>query len=90
MLLPRQRGNIFFPLGATARHAWAALVFARVCERKVSDCGRLHSSAARGSLAPNNIHVAHLVIDSSVDTQWVRQLDREAREGAQAIEKPRS
>ena len=25
-------------------------------------------------LGPKNIHVAHLVIDSSVDTEWVRQL----------------
>jgi NAD(P)-dependent dehydrogenase (short-subunit alcohol dehydrogenase family) len=35
-------------------------------------------------LGPKNIHVAHLVIDSSVDTEWVRQLIAN-REGAQAI-----
>ena len=36
-------------------------------------------------LGPKNIHVAHLVIDWSVDTEWVRQLIAN-REGAQAIE----
>ena len=36
-------------------------------------------------LGPKNIHVAHLVIDSSVDTEWVRQLIV-SREGEQAIQ----
>jgi NAD(P)-dependent dehydrogenase (short-subunit alcohol dehydrogenase family) len=36
-------------------------------------------------LGPKNIHVAHLVIDSSVDTEWVRQLIVN-REGPQAME----
>jgi NAD(P)-dependent dehydrogenase (short-subunit alcohol dehydrogenase family) len=36
-------------------------------------------------LGPKNIHVVHLVIDSSVDTEWVRQLIAN-REGPQALE----
>jgi NAD(P)-dependent dehydrogenase (short-subunit alcohol dehydrogenase family) len=41
-------------------------------------------SAAR-ELGPRNIHVAHLVIDSGVDTAWVRERIRE-REGDAALE----
>jgi NADP-dependent 3-hydroxy acid dehydrogenase YdfG len=40
-------------------------------------------SAAR-ELGPQNIHVAHLVIDSGVDTQWVRDRIRQ-REGEEAL-----
>jgi hypothetical protein len=37
---------------------------------------RAIAHAAARELGPLNIHVAHLVIDSSVDTEWVRQTDR--------------
>src|SRR5882672_1474226 len=81
LMLPRGRGNIFFT-GATAGMrggvGYAAFASAKFGLRAVAQ------SAAR-ELGPNNIHVAHLVIDSSVDTQWVRQLIA-SREGAQAIE----
>ena len=40
-------------------------------------------SAAR-ELGPKNIHVAHLVIDSGVDTAWVRERIRQ-REGDDAL-----
>ena len=36
-------------------------------------------------LGPKNIHVAHLVIDAAVDTEWVRGMIKE-RQGAQALE----
>src|SRR5580693_4476915 len=81
LMLPRGKGNIFFT-GATASmrggSGFAAFASAKFGLRAVAQ------SAAR-ELGPKNIHVAHLVIDSSVDTQWVRQLIA-SREGAQAIE----
>ena len=40
-------------------------------------------SAAR-ELGPKNIHVAHLVIDAGVDTEWVRSRIKE-REGEDAL-----
>ena len=46
---------------------------------------RAIAHAAARELGPLNIHVAHLVIDSSVDTEWVRQLIAQ-REGQQAID----
>ena len=46
--------------------------------------GAVAQSIAR-ELGPKNIHVAHLVVDSSVDTEWVRQLIAN-REGPQALE----
>ena len=38
-------------------------------------------------LGPKNIHVAHLVIDSGVDTEWVRQRRIEAL-GEHALDNP--
>ncbi|MEA2778306.1 MAG: hypothetical protein QOF90_3712 [Acetobacteraceae bacterium] len=68
-LLPRGRGSIFFT-GATASvrggQGYTAFASAKFGLRAVAQ------SMAR-ELAPNNIHVAHLVIDSGVDTEWVRQ-----------------
>jgi hypothetical protein len=40
-------------------------------------------SAAR-ELGPKNIHVAHLIIDAGVDTEWVRDRIRQ-REGEAAL-----
>src|SRR5271163_1836271 len=81
LMVPRGQGNIFFT-GATASlrggSGFAAFASAKFGLRAVAQ------SMAR-ELGPKNIHVAHLVIDSSVDTEWVRQLIV-SREGAQAIE----
>ena len=76
LMLPRGRGAIFFT-GATASlrggTGYAAFASAKFGLRAVAQ------SAAR-ELGPRNIHVAHLVIDSGVDTAWVRERIK-AREG---------
>ena len=41
----------------------------------------------RANLGPKNIHVAHLIIDSGVDTEWVRQRRIEAL-GPNALDDP--
>lgn len=68
-MLARGRGSIFFT-GATASvrggSGYAAFAGAKFGLRAVAQ------SMAR-ELGPKNIHVAHLVIDSGVDTEWVRQ-----------------
>lgn len=83
LMLPRGKGNIFFT-GATASMrggiGFAAFASAKFGLRAVAQ------SMAR-ELGPKNIHVAHLVIDSSVDTEWVRQRIME-REGPQALADP--
>ena len=38
-------------------------------------------------LGPNNIHVAHLIIDAGVDTAWVREMIQKSR-GVDAAELP--
>ncbi len=79
-MLPHGRGAIFFT-GATASlrggAGFAAFAAAKAGLRAVAQ------SAAR-ELGPQNIHVAHLVIDSGVDTAWVRERIR-AREGDDAL-----
>ena len=81
LMVPRGQGNIFFT-GATASlragNGYAAFASAKFGLRAVAQ------SMAR-ELGPRNIHVAHLIIDSSVDTEWVRQLIAN-REGKEAIE----
>jgi NAD(P)-dependent dehydrogenase (short-subunit alcohol dehydrogenase family) len=68
-LLPHGRGSIFLT-GATASvrggTGYTAFASAKFGLRAVAQ------SMAR-ELGPKNIHVAHLVIDSGVDTEWVRQ-----------------
>jgi NAD(P)-dependent dehydrogenase (short-subunit alcohol dehydrogenase family) len=68
-MLPNGRGSIFFT-GATASvrggSGYTAFAGAKFGLRAVAQ------SMAR-ELGPQNIHVAHLVIDSGVDTEWVRQ-----------------
>jgi NAD(P)-dependent dehydrogenase (short-subunit alcohol dehydrogenase family) len=68
-MVPRERGSIFFT-GATASmrggSGYAAFASAKAGLRAVAQ------SMAR-ELGPKNIHVAHLVIDSGVDTEWVRE-----------------
>ena len=80
LMLPRGRGNIFFT-GATAGMrggiGYAAFASAKFGLRAVAQ------SAAR-ELGPQNIHVAHLVIDAGVDTAWVRERIK-AREGEDAV-----
>ena len=80
LMLPRSRGAIFFT-GATASLrggvGYAAFSAAKAGLRMVAQ------SMAR-ELGPNNIHVAHLVIDAGVDTAFVRERIR-AREGEEAL-----
>jgi NAD(P)-dependent dehydrogenase (short-subunit alcohol dehydrogenase family) len=80
LMLSRGSGAIFFT-GATASlrggAGYAAFAAAKAGLRAVAQ------SAAR-ELGPQNIHVAHLVIDAGVDTAWVRELIR-AREGGEAL-----
>lgn len=68
-MVPRGRGAIFFT-GATASmrggKGYAAFASAKFGLRAVAQ------SAAR-ELGPEGVHVAHLVIDSGVDTAWVRE-----------------
>ena len=67
-MLAHGRGSIFFT-GATASlrggNGYAAFASAKAGLRALAQ------SMAR-ELAPRNIHVAHLVIDAGVDTEWVR------------------
>lgn len=67
-MLPRKRGSIFFT-GATASLRGAS-GFAAFSSAKFG-LRALAQSMAR-ELGPQNIHVAHLVIDSGVDTAFVR------------------
>jgi len=80
LMLPHGRGSIFFT-GATASlrggAGYAAFAAAKAGLRAVAQ------SAAR-ELGPQNIHVAHLVIDAGVDTAWVRERIK-AREGEDAV-----
>lgn len=80
LMLPRGKGALFFT-GATASLrggvGYAAFAAAKAGLRMVAQ------SAAR-ELGPKNIHVAHLVIDSGVDTAWVRERLKE-REGEKAL-----
>lgn len=82
VMLPRGRGSIFFT-GATASvrggTGYAAFASAKFGLRAVAQ------SMAR-ELGPQNIHVAHLVIDAGVDTAWVRERIR--RRGATERLKP--
>eukprot|EP01035_Chromulina_nebulosa_P045156 gene45156-61175_t len=45
------------------------------------------AGAKARELGPKNIHVAHLVIDSGVDTAWVRER-REQLWGKEALDNP--
>lgn len=80
-MLVHGRGSIFFT-GATASmrggKGYAAFASAKAGLRAAAQ------SMAR-ELAPQNIHVAHLVIDAAVETAWVRERIASAR-GAQALD----
>ncbi|MEM9683328.1 MAG: SDR family NAD(P)-dependent oxidoreductase [Pseudomonadota bacterium] len=79
-MVPRGRGAIFFT-GATASRrggsGFAAFASAKFGLRALAE------SMGR-ELWPQNIHVAHLIIDSGVDTAWNRERIAE-REGADAL-----
>ena len=81
LMLPRGRGTIIFT-GATASlrggPGFAAFAGAKFGLRAVAQ------SMAR-ELGPKGIHVAHLVIDSGVDTAWVREMRRQ-RSGQETFE----
>jgi NAD(P)-dependent dehydrogenase (short-subunit alcohol dehydrogenase family) len=81
LMVSRQRGNIFLT-GATAGmrggSGFAAFASAKFGLRAVAQ------SAAR-ELGPQNIHVAHLVIDAGVDTEWVREM-RKKKLGTEEFE----
>jgi NAD(P)-dependent dehydrogenase (short-subunit alcohol dehydrogenase family) len=83
LMLPRGRGNIFFT-GATASlrggSGYAAFASAKFGLRAVAQ-------AMARELGPSNIHVAHLIIDSGVDTAWVRER-REQMWGKEALDNP--
>jgi len=83
LMLPRGGGNIFFT-GATASlrggSGFAAFASAKFGLRAVAQ-------AMARELGPKNIHVAHLVIDAGVDTEWVRQRRLEAL-GSTALDNP--
>ena len=80
LMLPRGKGCIFFT-GATASvrggAGYAAFASAKHGLRAVAQ------SMAR-ELGPQNIHVAHLIIDAGVDTAFVRERIRQ-RAGEEAL-----
>jgi hypothetical protein len=79
-MVPRGKGCIFMT-GATAGMrggvGYSAFASAKFGLRALAQ------SAAR-ELGPKNIHVAHLVIDSGVDTAWVRERIR-TNQGDEAL-----
>lgn len=81
-MLPRGKGSIFFT-GATASLrggvGYAAFASAKFGLRALAQ------SMAR-ELGPKGIHVAHLVIDAGVDTEWVRERIRQAS-GQEALDR---
>jgi NAD(P)-dependent dehydrogenase (short-subunit alcohol dehydrogenase family) len=83
LMLPRGGGKIFFT-GATASlrggSGFAAFASAKFGLRAVAQ-------AMARELGPKNIHVAHLIIDSGVDTAWVRER-REQLWGKEALDNP--
>ena len=82
VMLEQGSGSIFFT-GATASMrggpGYSAFASAKFGLRGMAQ-------AMARELGPKNIHVAHLVIDSAVDTEWVRQLIIE-RAGEDALGK---
>jgi NAD(P)-dependent dehydrogenase (short-subunit alcohol dehydrogenase family) len=84
IMLKHGRGSIFFT-GATASlrggSGYAAFASAKAGLRMVAQ------SMAR-ELGPQNIHVAHLVIDAGVDTTFVRERIAQARGGEAVADLP--
>ncbi len=80
VMLKQGSGSIFFT-GATASMRGGA-GYGAFASAKFGLRGLAQAMARE--LGPENIHVAHLVIDSAVDTKWVRQLITE-RAGEEAL-----
>ena len=82
-MVPRGHGTILFT-GATASvrggSGFAAFASAKFGLRGVAQ-------AMARELGPKNIHVAHLIIDSGVDTAWVRER-RAQLWGKEALDNP--
>ena len=76
LMLPHGRGSIFFT-GATASLR-GGIGYAAFASAKFGL--RAAAQAAARELWPKNIHVAHLIIDFGVNTEWVRERIKE-REG---------
>jgi NAD(P)-dependent dehydrogenase (short-subunit alcohol dehydrogenase family) len=78
-MLEHGRGSIFFT-GATASirggAGYAAFASAKAGLRATAQ-------AMARELGPQNIHVAHLIIDAGVDTAWVRERIASAKPGAE-------
>lgn len=68
-MVPRQKGSILFT-GATASLRGGS-GFAAFASAKFALRGLVQSMARE--LGPENIHVAHLIIDAGVDTEFVRE-----------------
>ena len=83
-MLPRGKGNIFFT-GATASLRGGPPDMRLFASAKFGL--RAVAQATARELGPKNIHVAHLIIDSGVDTEWVRQRRIEAN-GPNALDNP--
>lgn len=86
VMLPRGRGSIFFT-GATAGlrggPGYAAFASAKFGLRAVAQ-------AMARELGPQGIHVAHLVIDAGVDTEWVRARIKAGGGGERTLMQPSS
>ena len=84
LMVPRGKGCIFFT-GATASMrggvGYAAFASAKAGLRAVAQ-------AAARELGPRNIHVAHLVINSGVDTAWVTAASGVEALGPNALDDP--
>ena len=81
LMLPHGRGSIFFTGATTSLRGgvgFAAFASAKFGLRAVAQ-------ATARELWPRNIHVAHLIIDSGVNTEWVRERIKE-REGQAALD----
>ena len=81
LMLARGKGSIFFT-GATASLRGGA-GYAAFASAKGGL--RLMAQAMARELGPQNIHVAHLIIDAGVDTDFVRDRIKSAR-GEEAVE----
>jgi len=81
LMLPRGRGHIFFT-GATASLR-GGVGYAAFAAAKAGL--RMTAQAMARELWPQNIHVAHLIIDAGVDTAWVRERLKQ-REGEGALD----
>lgn len=73
-MVERQKGSIFFT-GATAS-VRGRLGYAAFASGKFALRGLVQSMARE--LGPKNIHVAHLIIDAGVDTEFVRDQLRQS------------